>query len=166
MQLEDIKNNIDEQEKVIELINFENKCAAVRATGSQKAQGNAMAERIKIKGEAALKKAQLEVDAMKVKEEYEYELKKNRYEYMEKKAKENNDNEIKYKTDISNVEIDKIKRIVTALGPETMVSMAKAGPEAQAELLKGLGLKGYMIVDGKNPVNLLGLANGMMEEKK
>ncbi len=40
--------------------------------------------------------------------------------------------------------------------------MAKAGPETQAKLLKGLGLQGYMIVDGKHTVNLMGAANGML----
>ena len=40
--------------------------------------------------------------------------------------------------------------------------MAKAGPETQAKLLQGLGLKGYMVVDGKNPVNLFNTANGLM----
>jgi len=29
-------------------------------------------------------------------------------------------------------------------------------------LLKGLGLKGFMLVDGKNPINLLNTANGML----
>jgi major vault protein len=28
--------------------------------------------------------------------------------------------------------------------------------------LQGLGLKGYMVVDGKNPVNLFNTANGLM----
>lgn len=40
--------------------------------------------------------------------------------------------------------------------------MARAGPETQSKLLKGLGLKGFMIVDGKNPVNLFNTANGML----
>lgn len=49
-----------------------------------------------------------------------------------------------------------------AIDPKTIVEMAKAGPETQAQLLKGLGLQGYMIVDGKHTVNLMGAANGML----
>jgi major vault protein len=40
--------------------------------------------------------------------------------------------------------------------------MARAGPETQAKLLQGLGLKGFVITDGKNPVNLFNTANGML----
>jgi len=40
--------------------------------------------------------------------------------------------------------------------------MARAGPEMQAKLLKGLGLNGYMIMDAKNPVNLFNTANGLI----
>lgn len=43
--------------------------------------------------------------------------------------------------------------------------MARAGPETQAKLLKGLGLQGYMIVDGKHSVNLMGAAGGMLGNK-
>lgn len=39
---------------------------------------------------------------------------------------------------------------------------AKAGPEMKAKLLKGLGIKGYLITDGKNPINLFNTVNGLM----
>jgi major vault protein len=58
--------------------------------------------------------------------------------------------------------VDQFKTIVEAIKPETIVAMAKAGPETQAKLLKGLGLQGYMIVDGKHSVNLMGAANGLL----
>ena len=48
------------------------------------------------------------------------------------------------------------------MGQETIIAMARAGPENQAKLLKGLGLEGFMIMDGKNPVNLFNTANGMV----
>jgi len=37
----------------------------------------------------------------------------------------------------------------------------QAGPEMKAKLLKGLGLKGYLVSDGKNPINLFNTANGI-----
>ena len=40
--------------------------------------------------------------------------------------------------------------------------MAKAGPEFQAKLLKGLGLKGFMMMDGKHPINLYNTAQNMV----
>ena len=40
------------------------------------------------------------------------------------------------------------------------VIIFKAGPEMKAKLLNGLGLKGYLVSDGKNPINLFNTANG------
>jgi len=40
--------------------------------------------------------------------------------------------------------------------------MARAGPEMQAKLLQGLGLKGFLVTDGKNPINLFNTAQGMI----
>ena len=51
---------------------------------------------------------------------------------------------------------------MTAIGPNTLVEMARAGPEAQAKLLGGLGLQGYLVTDGKSPINLLTTAQGLV----
>jgi len=61
---------------------------------------------------------------------------------------------------MADIETRKFKELVSAIGRQTIVSMAKAGPEAQAKLLSGLGLKGFLISDGKNPINLFNTANG------
>jgi len=39
--------------------------------------------------------------------------------------------------------------MIDAIGKETLVDMAKVGPETNAALLKSLGLKGYLVTDGK-----------------
>lgn len=36
-------------------------------------------------------------------------------------------------------------------GTDTLLSISQAGPELQAKLLEGLGLKGYLITDARNP---------------
>ena len=51
---------------------------------------------------------------------------------------------------------------MNAIGRNTVVSMAKAGPEFQSKMLKGLGLKGFMVMSGKNPINLFSTASGML----
>ncbi len=73
--------------------------------------------------------------------------------------------EIESKKKLQEIEIAQFKNTVDAIDPKTIVEMAKAGPETQAKLLKGLGLQGYMIVDGKHSVNLMGAANGMLGMK-
>jgi major vault protein len=52
--------------------------------------------------------------------------------------------------------------MVEALGQKTLVSMANAGPEQQAQLLQGLGLSGYILTDGNNPINLFGTGEKLL----
>lgn len=63
---------------------------------------------------------------------------------------------------MAKIEADKFKNIVASIGPETIKAIARSGPETQAKLLKGLGLKGFIISDGKNPINLFNTATGML----
>lgn len=63
---------------------------------------------------------------------------------------------------MAEIEVQKFKETIEAIGRDTIIQMARAGPEMQAKLLKGLGLNGYMIVDGKHPLNLFNTAKGMI----
>ena len=69
---------------------------------------------------------------------------------------------IKTERELAEIEVKKFEETIEAIGKETLVQMARAGPETQAKLLKGLGLKGFMVMDGKNPINLFQTANGMV----
>ena len=40
--------------------------------------------------------------------------------------------------------------------------MAKAGPNVQAKLLQSLGIKSFLVTDGKNPINLFNTARGII----
>ena len=63
---------------------------------------------------------------------------------------------------IANSSIDKIRIMVDAIGKDTLVELAKAGPESQAKILQGLGVKSLLVTDGKNPINLFNTANGLI----
>jgi len=63
---------------------------------------------------------------------------------------------------MADIEVEKFKTTVDALGRETIAEIARAGPEMQAKLLSGLGLKGFLVTDGKNPVNLFNAAQGLV----
>ena len=54
------------------------------------------------------------------------------------------------------------EKIMLAIGQNTLVEISKAGPMMKAELLKGLGLKGYMLMDSESPINLYAAAEGLM----
>ena len=70
--------------------------------------------------------------------------------------------EIEKAQKLAEIEASKFKQTVDAIGADTIASIARAGPEMQAKLLQGLGLKGFLVTDGKNPINLFQTAQGMV----
>merc|ERR1712080_215498 len=81
--------------------------------------------------------------------------------------------EIEFQQQMDNLEIDKaiglasiesakFKAIIAAIGRETIAAIAQAGPEMQAKLLEGLGVKSLLITDGNSPINLFNTANGLI----
>lgn len=83
-------------------------------------------------------------------------------EYTQKKR--NYELEITNKREMADIETGKFCQIVDSIGRETLVAISRAGPEMKAKLLSGLGLKGYLVTDGKNPINLFNTANGFISQ--
>lgn len=136
--------------------------ASVETTGKALALVKAKAEAAEIDGQTEVTQAQLHVNALKITQEAQLELTKSRYNAEIDHKKAMIDLEIETRKKLADIEAEKFKKTIEALGQETLVQMARAGPETQARLLKGLGLKGYMIVDAKNPINLFNTAQGMI----
>ena len=67
------------------------------------------------------------------------------------------------KEKLSKIEVDEFKKTITAIGRDTIVAMAQAGPEMQSKLLNSLGIKSFLITDGKNPINLFNTAGGLVK---
>jgi len=63
---------------------------------------------------------------------------------------------------LADIETNKFEEMVKSIGRETVVSIAKAGPEMEAQLLSGLGLQGFIMTDGNNPINLFNTASGLI----
>ncbi|KAI9998869.1 hypothetical protein PInf_003525 [Phytophthora infestans] len=70
--------------------------------------------------------------------------------------------EIHKKRELMAIEAEKFQQMVSSVGQETLVALARAGPDGQVKMLEALGLSGYLITDGKSPVNLLGTAEGII----
>jgi len=64
------------------------------------------------------------------------------------------DLEITKAKDLAEIEAEKFKSIVEAIGAETLAAVAQAGPEMQAKLLSGLGLKSFLLTDSNSPLNI------------
>jgi major vault protein len=74
---------------------------------------------------------------------------------------EKNSLEIQRKEKLSDIETKKFQDIISTLGAETLVKISEAGPEAQVTLLQSLGLEGFIMTDGNNPINLYNFANSI-----
>lgn len=160
------KQSIDDQaeaeKKRIELFKLEAESASVETTGKAIAIAKATAEAAGINGKAELEQATLQVNAKQIKQKEELEILKKRYEAEENHNQSMMELEVNTQRELANIEAAKFQKTIESLGKETLISMAKAGPAAQAKLLAGLGLKGYMIIDAKNPINLFNTAQGMI----
>ena len=102
-----------------------------------------------MKAQAINIEATSEVEALKRETEAEIKHKKALAELEISKARQ-----------LAEIETKKFKQLVGAIGKDTLVAISRAGPETKAKLLAGLGIKGFIITDGKNPINLLNTANG------
>ncbi len=64
------------------------------------------------------------------------------------------------------IETKKFTQAMDAIGRDTLIAMARAGPEHQAKLLESLGLQGYILTDGNSPINLLTAAQSFVSEQQ
>merc|ERR1712125_81560 len=103
-----------------------------------------------------VQQAELRSQASKIKSQAELE-----------QSKKRQNAEIAHQSKLNELELTKARRlaeIVEAIGSDTIQQIARAGPEMQAKLLGGLGLKGIMITDGNSPINLFNTAKGLIGE--
>jgi major vault protein len=145
-----------------ELLHLQATSAAVESTGQASAEAKARAEAAKIEGEANVTQAKLRSEAQSTKANAH--LKVVTLEQASEIAykKSWNTLEIKKATELAEIDANKFKSIVDAIGAETLKKISQAGPEMQAKLLSGLGLKSFMITDGNHPINLFSTAAGLI----
>merc|ERR1719192_1616137 len=114
-------------------------------------------------GQAQVEVAKLKAQAKKIKADGALEMRRKREESDLNYTRRLNSIKGNHEDRLAKIESEKFKRMIDAIGPDTLKSIAQAGPELQAKLLGGLGIKSTVIVDGNNPLNLFGTANGMLQ---
>jgi len=145
-----------------QLLELQAQSAAVESTGQATAEARALAAASTIEGEAAVKQAALQAESTTIQARGAMEeLKKRQAMELDHKTKLT-EIEIKRTRDLATIETNKFAEIVDAIGPDTIKAIAQAGPEMQAKLLSGLGLKSLMITDGNSPINLFNTAAGLV----
>jgi major vault protein len=145
-----------------DLLLLQAQSAAVESTGQAKAEAQARADALEIEGNAAVKQAKLRADAtaIEVGAEIQQMLDRNRAELEHKQKMD--ELELSKASRLAEIESHKFAQLVQAIGADTIKSIAQAGPEMQAKLLSGLGIKSLLITDGNSPINLFNTANGLV----
>jgi len=144
------------------LLELQAASAAVESTGQASAEAKARADAALIEGRSEVSQSKLSSEAARIQAVAELEQLKLRQESEVGHTKALAELEISRARELAEIEAEKFKAIIDAIGADTITSIARAGPELQAKLLSGLGLKSFMITDGKSPINLFGTANGLM----
>jgi major vault protein len=135
---------------------------SIQTAGEANAAAKATADAADIQAKAAVEKARHASQAKKIQAQANINQlkKKHENELAEKRAM--NELEITRARRMATIESKKFNDIVNAIGKDTIKAIAQAGPEMQAKLLQGLGLKSFMITDGNSPINLFNTANGLV----
>lgn len=143
-------------------IELQGQCKAIEQAGSAKAEAQARALAGEIKGNLEIQTAELNAKASTIESEAQLAdtaaTQAAEIAYKDKLAAL----ELHRAEKLSEIESSKFSHLVKAIGAETIKSIARAGPETQALLLNGLGLKGYLMTDGNSPINLFNAAKGMV----
>merc|ERR1711874_914201 len=126
------------------LLELQGESTAVESTGQAKAEAQSRAEAARIEAESELERLKAARDA-----EIKFLMDQNNLE-VEKAEK------------IANIETNKFKSMVDAMGSDTIKSIASGPQDHQVKMLQALGLQSTLITDGKNPVNLFNTAQGLL----
>lgn len=158
-----IQNEIEYLKKLQELSKLRIDAKIIETNGLSRANALAQKEATIIESKSTVDLAKMNKDAFDI--ESEFELKKNLKENENEFLKKSEEQRIELKRIVegNTIEAEKFKNIIQSLGPETLVEIAKAGPELQSKLLSGLNLSGYIVTNGNNPINLFNVANNLVK---
>lgn len=162
LDLQKVRDLIESEKEQIKVIQLKARNLEVQLTGKAVGEAIAEAKSKKIYYESMLQQVELEEEAKKIEVETDLALMKEKNSADVSYQKELDELEIRKAQELAKIETEKFKQVVDSIGKETIVAMAKAGPEFQARLLKGLGLKGFMMMNSNNPINLFSTANGFI----
>jgi len=137
------------------LLQLQAQSAAVESTGQATAEAKARSEASHIEGQSAVTLATLKAKSSNIIGENELDASSASQQAEINYRREMDSLEVARASALAKIESEKFKKVVTAIGPETLASIAQAGPELQAKLLEGLGIKSLLITDGNSPINFI-----------
>lgn len=144
------------------LVQLTAECKAVEEEATAVSRARAQAQAAEIEGQAAVRQAELRAKAERIEHEAHVARIKEDQMLSVAHAERLAEVEVHKKRELMSIEAEKFQQMVSSVGQETLVALARAGPDGQVKMLEALGLSGYLITDGKSPVNLLGTAEGII----
>jgi major vault protein len=163
LERQKLQDEIEAEKKRTELVRLKCSTEIVKRIGELTSEAYAKFESAKIEGKTLVEQSTHQAKAHIIQEESSIEEERLKQEQIRNHLRKLNDLEIQKSRELSNIECKKFEQIVEAIGSDTIESMAKAGPEMQTKLLQGLGLQGFIITDGNNPINLFNTANNLTQ---
>jgi major vault protein len=157
-----IEDNTEAETKRLILLQLRCDNDQIQTCGLAESSTKAKCSEQEILAESDLDKTKNDFEAEKIRKQTELEKKKRIYSQEISHLKRMSDLEVEKSEKLAESTVEKIKIMVNAIGKDTLVEMARAGPDAQASLLKSLGVKSLLVTDGKNPINLFNTANGLI----
>lgn len=159
-----INNLIRYTGKSLELNKLKTESEIIEKTGLSRAQALAKKDAVLIESKAEVEYTKKMQEAEEIETVFEINKIKKVYdnEYLEKSEDERI--ELKKLQTLNEIETNKFQKIIESIGADTLVEIAKAGPELQARLLSGLNLSGYILTDGNNPINLFNVADNLTKQ--
>jgi len=145
-----------------DLLKLQASSAALESTGQATAEAKARSEAAHIEGEAAVTQASLKAESSKIILESELFDITARQEAEILYRQQMDELEITHAAGLAEIESTKFKGMIAAIGADTLAAIAQAGPEMQAKLLEGLGIKSMLITDGNSPINLFNTASSLV----
>jgi major vault protein len=162
LERQKIQDEAQAEKSRSQLLQLQASSAAVESTGQAKAEAQARAEAAEIEGNAAVTQAKLKAEAMKIESDAELEQTKARQQAEIDHRRQLDELDVSKAEKLSGIETSKFANVVQAIGADTIKAIAQAGPEMQAKLLSGLGVKSLLITDGNSPINLFNTAQGLV----
>eukprot|EP01129_Flabellula_baltica_P005522 TRINITY_DN200_c0_g1_i2.p1 TRINITY_DN200_c0_g1~~TRINITY_DN200_c0_g1_i2.p1 ORF type:complete len:830 (-),score=247.95 TRINITY_DN200_c0_g1_i2:68-2536(-) len=162
LERQKIADEAEAEKARTELLKLQAQSAAVETTGHATAEAKARAQAAQIEGEASVKQAELKAEAERIRNEASLTILKNSQHSEITYQQELNKLEIERASLLAEIEAEKFRDTVDAIGADTICAIAQAGPEMQAKLLQGLGLESFLITDGNSPINLFNTASGLI----
>mmetsp|Transcript_35292 Transcript_35292/g.58082 ORF Transcript_35292/g.58082 Transcript_35292/m.58082 type:complete len:847 (-) Transcript_35292:522-3062(-) len=157
-----LRNEAENEAARKALLGLRAESAAITSLGQAANEARARAEAELIAARAEVKQAKLEAEAAAIEARSRLGEARAEREAEAAHAERMNALEVEKARALMEVELKRFQSQVDAIGRETIEEIARAGPEMQAKLLKGLGLKGFLVTDGKSPINLFNTAQGMV----